>query len=98
VIIAAAFLSLILILHKLRLQRIILVAHDVDLGGDKVILGLDILEVIKIGIVLVRPLMTNLLVCQDFFVKGMMPTLLHKYMFNTPDGRLFTSSLVKTGR
>ncbi len=58
------------ILHKLHLQRITLVARDDELGGDKVVLGLDVLEFIKIRIVLVHPVMANLLVCQAFLCEG----------------------------
>jgi hypothetical protein len=58
------------ILNKLGLQRITLVAHDVELGGAKVGPGLDVLEAVEIGIILVQLVMSNLLVRWAFFHEG----------------------------
>jgi hypothetical protein len=54
----------------LHLQRTTLVTHDIELGGTKVILGLIVLEDVKVEIVLGCPIMANLLVCQAFFSEG----------------------------
>ncbi len=58
------------ILRKLLLYCITIVAHDVELGGAKVVLGLDVLEEVKVGIVFICHIMTNLLVHQAFFSEG----------------------------
>jgi hypothetical protein len=59
------------------------VAHDVELGGAKVFLGLDVLEDIKVEIVLICYIMTKLLVHQDFFSEGndtdITPSILQRY-------------------
>ena len=58
------------ILRKLCLQCITLVAHEIELGGAKVVLGLSVLEDVKFGIVHIHPDIANILALQVFFREG----------------------------
>jgi hypothetical protein len=53
------------------------------MGGANIVLGLDVLEEVKAGIVLICHIMTNLLVHQAFFSEGnntnLTPNILQRY-------------------